>query len=241
MGNRKRKPHGAYLGTVKVNENLVDVWKGIPLDLANANQEENHNTNNVWVDLENNMITRDMTASSLHKRISDGLAARKYLGEVKINVVVARYTLDITPELLAKLEANNVVCHHLGFDSDKNKPPRDAADDAICAQIGVFLDEAENAQPQNVMVCSGDGMFSRVLIEARGLGHTTLGAFRPGTNGEAKINPNVTDSWLWRRLLGLPDDVGWRVKEEEVEPIGKKRKITKPMSGRGMRRGRRNI
>ncbi|CAA7042708.1 unnamed protein product [Microthlaspi erraticum] len=36
--------------------------------------------------------------------------------------------------------------------------------------------------------------FDEVLIEVWDLGYTTLAAFRPSTNGEAKINSNVTDS-----------------------------------------------
>ncbi|CAA7042719.1 unnamed protein product [Microthlaspi erraticum] len=43
------------------------------------------------------------------------------------------------------------------------------------------------------------------------------------------ISPYVRDSWLWRHLMGLGDDMGWRVVDEEVqeeeeEPSVKKRK-----------------
>uniref|UniRef100_A0A1J3CLG7 Uncharacterized protein n=1 Tax=Noccaea caerulescens TaxID=107243 RepID=A0A1J3CLG7_NOCCA len=133
MVSNNKVPHGAYLGTVKVNENEVNVFKGIPVDLANANRKEICVLLSDFLHLIINsgcrITTKIMSGSiwkivtfSLYKRISDGLATRKYLGEVNITVVVARYTQDITPEVLANLRANNIVCHHLGYDSENNKP-----------------------------------------------------------------------------------------------------------------------
>ncbi|CAA7042718.1 unnamed protein product [Microthlaspi erraticum] len=108
-----------------------------------------------------------MSTSSLHTRIRDGLATRKYTGDVSVTVVVARYTQDITPEVLQILRDNNVVCHHLGYDSEENKPKRDAADRAIIAMINEFVADPENAPPQNIMVCSSDGFFHTALKPAR--------------------------------------------------------------------------